>query len=59
MSLTDKIKGKRSRGRPTQKYMDELVRATHGMIIANQLLQLTRRKEWRSMIADVPRDMAP
>ena len=60
LSLTGKIEGKRSRGRPRQKYMDGLVRVATGRMSANQLLQLTKkREEWSAIIADVPLDMAP
>ena len=63
LSLTGKIEGKKSRGRPRQKYMDGLIRAAQGRMSANQLLQLTMNREecrhCRAIVADVPRDMAP
>ena len=59
LSLTGKIEGKRPRGRPRQKYMDGIVRATGGRMTATQLLHLAYKKdEWRAMVANVPDDTA-
>lgn len=58
-SRTGKMEDRKSRGRPTQKYLDGLVRLAGGRMSAAQLLQLTmRRRKWRFMVADVVRDMA-
>ena len=59
ISLAGKIEGKRPRGRPRQKYMDGIVKATGGRMTATQLLQLTYKKdEWRATVANVPDDTA-
>ena len=43
LSLTGKIDGRRTRGRPRQKFMDGLVRVTGGGMSAAQLLQKAKR----------------
>ena len=60
LSLTGKIDGRRTRGRPRQKFMDGLVRVTGGGMSAAQLLQKAQDcEQWRAMIANVHGDTVP
>ena len=57
--LTGMVEGTRARGRPREKIMDGLKRICIGHT-TNQLIHKARdRQEWRSVVADVLRDLAP
>ena len=58
--LTGTVEGKRARGRQREKFMDGLTRTFRRHTTSSQLIQLTRdRQEWRSVVADVLKDLAP
>ena len=57
--LTERIKGRRGRGRPRIKYMDDMKSAIGGGLTTQQIMYAARdREQWRSMIANVFSDMA-
>jgi hypothetical protein len=57
--LTGRVEGRRSRGRPRQKYMNGLVRAVGGNATPGTLLQrMMEREDWRSIVANVQEDTA-
>ena len=54
LTVTGRIAGGRSRGRPRKKYLDRMKEMIGGGITVHQLLRLTRdRNLWRSMSANV------
>ena len=53
-----KIEGRRQRGRPRRKYIDGLLQTT-GTTQANLIRRARKRKDWRSMVANVQVDTAP
>ena len=54
LTVTGRIAGGRSRGRPRKKYLDRMREIIGGGITAHQLLEMTRdRNRWRSMSANV------
>ena len=57
--LTGRIEGRRGRGRPRIKYMDDTKSAIGGGLTTQQIMYAARdREQWRSMIANVFSDMA-
>ena len=57
--LTGRIEGRRGRGRPRIKYMDDMKSAIGGGLTTQQIMYAARdREQWRSMIANVFSDMA-
>ena len=58
--LLGRIEGRRSRGRPTIKYMDSLINDVAGVDNVMELVRIAQdRVRWRSMVAHVNQDMAP
>ena len=57
--LTGRIEGRRGRGRPRIKYMDDTKSAIGGGLTTQQIMYAARdREQWRSMISNVFSDMA-
>ena len=54
------LEGKRARRRQREKYIDDKRRTIRENITCTRLLQMTKdRDRWRSMMAEVPQDVAP
>ena len=57
--ITGRIEGTRARGRQRMKYMDSLMKDVREMETVGELIRTTEdRGRWRTVIADVRRDMA-
>ena len=57
--LMGRIAGRRARGRQRIKYLDSLLMDINGVDTAGDLMRMAEeREEWRTMIANVKRDMA-
>ena len=57
--ITGRIEGTRARGRQRIKYMDSLMKDVREMETVGELIRTTEdRGRWRTVIADVRRDMA-
>ena len=60
--LSGKIEGKKTRGRPRVNYLEDMHHnaGLDGSVSKGELLQHTKdRLQWKSMVANVRRDMAP
>ena len=57
LCVVGKVEGRRGRGRPRIKFVEGLARSCGGGMSAPEMLRLTgSRREWRSMVDNVPRD---